>query len=679
MSDDPRSVWRALGNNHDAMFKFYREQPATTQRDLLHALSDNAEAALPLLARLALEIGLLPEQLSGLMWQGMTHDPRFEPLWLMLWRDMGATPESVLQGLLVSGATSRTLGVAESMLRDAEGEAREQLELFVFQLRQRPLVAPVPGPLDMLAQAEPIWSWSQQWAALRLQDTEAKGEGLAAVVSLRQRLAEPRARRMLGWVAERLQQSAPVWQDALEACWEVMPELDPSVLWARQQHLWSQGHPLRQLRPSFARALAARQDGSRAAALMGLPWSIDALMPHIAQEGLRAAEYGWVVAPGLSEPAVGAQLHRLIESTHVSASGLMLSRSLAGVRQAAQWPRASWLALTRRDEPQVQVELCGLIERLALSEGKAWLELLVSESPDVKVAGRAMRALVVVGDARSAGIVQTRGTHTPALSDIAAQVRRALLGGEAALKQARGQLTLAVEGERGGLELMGGAAVGALTMDGASDDESPRAVAIREPWERLASGPREVTDVVATVHLCWRSPRELVWWLMAVCVWLPLAGAALLLAELVSADATIGQVLNVYLLCAPLLGCLAILRMLWTDDRVQSVLSSGAPVMGTLREDAARGWIAELTDDEGAAIAVSVSARQRVGLAAGRYPLLFMREGGATVVEVVRALEVGAGGALVPAAGLRVGPRALLWWLMVVWGAFIGFALSRGW
>jgi hypothetical protein len=101
--------------------------------------------------------------------------------------------------------------------------------------------------------------------------------------------------------------------------------------------------------------------------------------------------------------------------------------------------------------------------------------------------------------------------------------------------------------------------------------------------------------------------------------------------------------------------------------------------MGTLREDAARGWIAELTDDEGAAIAVSVSARQRVGLAAGRYPLLFMREGGATVVEVVRALEVGAGGALVPAAGLRVGPRALLWWLMVVWGAFIGFALSRGW
>jgi hypothetical protein len=45
----------------------------------------------------------------------------------------------------------------------------------------------------------------------------------------------------------------------------------------------------------------------------------------------------------------------------------------------------------------------------------------------------------------------------------------------------------------------------------------------------------------------------------------------------------------------------------------------------------------------------------------------------------VRALEVGAGGALVPAAGLRVGPRVLLWWLMVVWGAFIGLALSRGW
>jgi hypothetical protein len=666
-------AWR-FAQGDEARLAMYRAQPEAMRRLLLHQLlgGDHPDV----LVRLILEEGISPTHLQTLFWEQEKMSVQMEPLWRLWWREQGALPESTVQLRLMASATTRTLEVITQMMDGCAGAARAHLEDMSVSLRARVLPAPEASEFDALDEQPTLWSWSQQWVVLREVDAEAREEALRGVRVLCS-VRGARARELQRWVCSRLERAGGVWQPALELCWIALGVEDGARIWARQRALWEEGAQ-RQLAPELARGFHRRGPKTREEALLGLPWSIEAVSAYAAQQPLRPQEYTWLIAPGVAVALAGEAHMRLLEATHAAANGLVLSRYLAGVREAASWARPALMRLTQRDEPQVQAELCGVIGRLKMEEGRGWLERLVSSAQDLRVVEAAILALVVVGDVRSGGIIQTRLGSTPTLVAVGQGSWRALLDGRV---QAEGQLTLSEEGvSGGGLELASGAHIGGLTMRG-EEDVAQAALPVSS-WELLVSSPRQVSTSLELIHLCWSTPARPAWWLMLGALWLPCLGFVLLSAGefgMVSIE-LVRALWGVYIMSSPLVVIAAMCWLIWTKPgEASEALAGGAPVMGDVCMDAQLGWVAQLRGDEGEPITLPIPRRQHLGMVEGRYTMLFMRpDRGRARVEVVRALEVGAGGVLVPARGVVARPIFLAIWIVFVWSLLLFVANIQG-
>lgn len=675
-TEDMIARWRALEGDNGARLAFYAAHPSA-RRELLGALQEEAEPPFVFLGRLVVEHGLTPDEIGPLAWGRLASDPRCEPLWLFLFWELGASDESPVREALLRVGTQRTVASLERVIAQTRSAARRALEVLWYRIKQRRPGPAQPGPLDWLYDEPALWGWEAQWALMHRSEEGAVSVAASGIYAVR-RVAEgggpsaARARLLLAWAEGVLHQEDAAWQDAIEQCWLAAEQLDAVRVWGRQQALWGRGAALRQLPPELARRFAAQAQSpgvaSREAALLGLPWSIDALAQQAQARELRPAEYAFLVAPTVAEMVVGSAHEALARATHQRLSVLVLSKCLAGVQDAARWPRALWLAMTRRDEPTLQVELCRLLARVKLEASKEWLERLVIEAADLSVVSAAMSALAVVGDARSAGIVRTRGVQTPALSGHAEAIYRHL-NGDAGGMQIHGQLTLAAEHvASGGLEVMQGAHAGALTLEADASDARP-AGALADPrahWDRLCVAPRAVSADVSYAHLLYSTPAQTKWMTRVLLCWLPPIWAVWVAMMLWGLEEV--RIFGWLLLA---LWGPALWRLMWGRvSMTHKVLERGAPVVGALYQDARSGrWYLRFKDEEGDEHSVEVPEHQRSGLVEGPCPALFLRDGTQLHVELMRCLAVGKEGQLAVSPDTTIAPRRLvreMWWLCLV-------------
>jgi hypothetical protein len=635
MSEAWRARWSALEANEDGQLNLYATAPGAVREVILRELC--TQGRWDFLARLVATAGVWPGH-AGALEGALALGAASEPLWWLVWREQaGLSRDSWLTDALLHTMTARGQRMLMALSR-APGASWLASDL-VERTAGRHAIQPQTGPFDALWGIEACWTLEAQLLFASPRHAALGIERLIEVVDGLVRTG--RGAGLLMWLMGWLAESERSWQPVLERVWSLVPASEAlcAAICARWRAQIAAGCAITWIASEQARALADLRGGE----LPGLPWSLGRLAARVEDGALAPHEYVALISVPESFAAVqtspGAPtLTRTIQRVHERASGMQLAALLKAVpRGTSRWCELLWLEVGKRPESLVRLELARLIARLELKQGCAWLESMVAQTRDERMAQELAAALQIVGDARSVAALEAAKRHN-------------VLTHEAFVRLS------SVLSER--------------PLQPRAEVDQRALVSANQRWEALALAPRRVDVSVAQRLRLETHPKRtehtvLAAWLLPLAWW----GAALLLyrASDIWVYETIKAMSWLILVGQAVLLVMTwhlagIWRMYWStcDKHMVEMLAQGEAGVGTVFGVGEAKQVA-FVDSAGTRRLIDLTPTQAARVAHDEQVNLLYRAGGRDEVLIVRGLDVDEGGRLVAQDGE-------LWTFVELWG-----------